>query len=363
MPRFFNKLDLYIAKKFLKTFFITIFLFVVIIIIFDVAEKLDDFLKRDAPIDEIIFDYYVSFIPTLLNTFSPVFIFISVLYFTSRLASRSEIISMLAGGVSLLRIFRPYMVVGALIAWGSYLLNAWVIPIADKSRLKFENSYLRDYWSESKNAIYRQIKPGVVMYMEYFSNHDSSGLGVTLEEYEGVRLKSSIYGRFIRWNREAKKWRLEQVSMREFGKNGAQKIQVLNTLDTLIGFNPKNFFFRLEDVQSLDNNELRRFIESEALRGSPNLKGLQTELYRRYASPFSTFILIAIGIAVAGRKSRGGLGIALGVGIFVILFFLFFMRFFISYGATGVMQPELAVWLPNLLFIPIAWIFYWKAQK
>ena len=191
LGKYFNGLDRYIAKKFISTFLVTIFLFIVIIIIFDVAEKLDDFLKRNAPIDEIITTYYVSFIPTLINTFSPVFIFISVLYFTSRLASRTEIIAMLAGGMSLTRIIRPYMVVGALFAWGSYLLNAWLIPITDKQRVKFENTYLRDYWSEARNAIYRQIKPGVIMYMEYFSNHDSSGVGITVEEYRGNELKSS----------------------------------------------------------------------------------------------------------------------------------------------------------------------------
>jgi len=363
LNRNFNKLDRYIAGKFIKTFLVTIFLFVVIIIIFDVAEKLDDFLKRNAPIDEIITVYYVSFIPTLINTFSPIFIFISVLYLTSRLASRSEIISMLAGGMSLVRIFRPFMVVGAFMAWGSYMLNAWIIPITDKQRVKFENTYLRDYWSEARSAIYRQIKPGVVMYMEYFSNHDSTGIGVTVEEYKGIELKSSMFGRFIRWDRQAKNWRLEMVTMREFLPNGNQKVQNLPYLDTNIGFNPQNFFFRVEDVQSLNQSELRGFIVKEQERGSPNVNGLNSELYRRYASPFSTFILIAIGVSVAGRKTRGGLGISLGIGIFVILFFLFFSKYFISLGATGVLPPQIAVWLPNVIFIPVAWLFYWKAQK
>ncbi len=361
--KYFNGLDRYISKKFISTFLVTIFLFIVIIIIFDVAEKLDDFLKRNAPIDEIITVYYVSFIPTLINTFSPVFIFISVLYFTSRLASRTEIIAMLGGGMSLLRIIRPYLLVGALFAWGSYMLNAWIIPITDKQRVKFENTYLRDYWSEARNAIYRQIKPGVIMYMEYFSNHDSSGVGITVEEYKGTQLKSSLFGRFIHWNREQKTWRLERVTQREFLSNGNQKVSQLATLDTMIGFNPNNFFFRVEDVQSLNQSELKSFILKEDERGSPNVAGLRTELYRRYASPFSTFILIFIGVAVAGRKTRGGLGISLGVGIFVILFFLFFSKYFISLGATGVLAPQLAVWLPNLVFIPVAWLFYLRAQK
>lgn len=361
--KIFKELDMYIAKKFLRTFFVTILLFIIIIIIFDIAEKLDDFLQRHAQVSEIFSVYYVSFIPTLLNTFSPIFIFISVLYMTSRLASRTEIISMLAGGMSLRRILVPYLAVGALLAFGSYLLNAWIIPISDKKRVKFENTYLRNYWSESRSTIFRQIKPGVIMYMEYFSNHDSSGIGVTLNQFKDKKLTSSLFGRFMRWEPNLKTWRLEMVTSREFMADGTQKIKNFPYIDTSIGFNPDAFFFRVEDVQSLNQNELTAFIEKERMRGSSNVAALQTEKYRRYASPFSTFILIVIAVSVAGRKSRGGLGIALGVGIFVILFFLFFSRYFISLGETNVLDPNLSVWLPNLVFVPVAYIFYRFAQK
>lgn len=361
--KIFKELDMYIAKKFLRTFFVTILLFIIIIIIFDIAEKLDDFLQRHAQVSEIFSVYYVSFIPTLLNTFSPIFIFISVLYLTSRLASRTEIISMLAGGMSLRRILVPYLAVGALLAFGSYVLNAWIIPISDKKRVKFENTYLRNYWSESRSTIFRQIKPGVIMYMEYFSNHDSSAIGVTLNQFEDRKLTSSLFGRFMRWEPNLKTWRLEMVTSREFLADGTQKIKNFPYIDTAIGFNPAAFFFRVEDVQSLNQNELTAFIEKERMRGSSNVAALQTEKYRRYASPFSTFILIVIAVSVAGRKSRGGLGIALGVGIFVILFFLFFSRYFISLGETNVLDPNLAVWLPNLVFVPVAYVFYRFAQK
>jgi len=363
LKRRINILDRYIASKFVKTFFVTISLFIIIIIVFDVAEKLDDFLKRDAPISEIIGVYYVSFIPTLINTFSPIFIFISVLYMTSRLAGRTEIIASLSSGVSLLRIFRPYMAVATFFAWGSYMLNAWVIPITDKDRVKFEYKYLRNFWDETRNSIYRQLKPGTIMYMEYFANHDSTGLGVTLQQFEGTELKSTLFGRFIRWDRSKQTWRLDQVTTREFLPNGNQIVKTMSHMDTLIPFNPSNFFFRVEDIQSLNQKELVEFIKKERNRGSPNVPALETEKYRRYASPFSTFILIAIGIAVAGKKTRGGIGIALAVGIFVILFFLFFSKYFISLGATGVMSPSLAVWMPNFLFVPVAWLFYRFAQK
>jgi lipopolysaccharide export system permease protein len=185
-----KKLDWYISKKFLETFFVTVLLFIIIIMVFDVAEKLDDFLEKSAPVNEIFTVYYLNFVPSLLNTFSPIFIFISVLYMTSRLASRTEIISMLAGGMSLKSILMTYIGTAQLLAFGSYVLNAWVIPITDKARVRFENAYMRDYYSQAKSTIFRQIKPGVILYMEYFNNNDSTGGGVTIEKSEKSRLQS-----------------------------------------------------------------------------------------------------------------------------------------------------------------------------
>ena len=358
-----KELDKYIAKKFLTTFMVTILLFTVIIIVFDIAEKLDDFLEHNTPIHSIIFTYYTAFIPHLINTFSPIFIFISVLYFTSRLASRSEFISMLAGGMSLKRILMPYMAVAALLSFGSYLLNAWVIPVTDKARVRFENTYLRDYWSQAKGTIYRQMKPGVILYMEYFNNNDSTAVGVNIESYQGKELKSNLFSRFMRWNKKTGKWRMEMVWQREFLPNGNQKISFKPFLDTALQFDSRDFFFRIDDVQSLNQDELRSFIAKETTRGSENIKLLETELHRRYASPFSTFILVAIGVFVAGRKTRGGLGLSLAVGIFVIIFFLFFSKYFISMGQTGVIPSWIAVWGLNILFIPVAWLFYRFAQK
>lgn len=358
-----NKLDSYIAKKFITTFVVTILLFTLIIVVFDIAEKLDDFLSHKAPMKDIIGIYYKAFIPGIINTFSPIFIFIAVLYFTSRLASRSEFISMLAGGVSLKRILMPYMAIAALLAYGSYLLNAWVIPMTDKSRVRFENMYLRDYWSQAKGTIYRQIKPGVILYMEYYNNNDSTAVGVNIETYRGKDLQSNLFGRFLRWNKAAKKWRLEMVWQREFLPDGNQRIRYSQYLDTMLQFDPRDFFFKIDDVQSLNQAELKAFIAKEKVRGSENINKLETEKHRRYASPFSTFILVIIGVCVAGRKTRGGLGFSLGIGIFVIIFFLFFSKYFISMGQSGVVEPWISVWALNVLFVPVAWLFYRFAQK
>ena len=356
-------LDKFIIKKLLITFLVTISLFTLIIIIFDVAEKLDDFMENDAPVKSILGIYYANFIPTIINTFSPIFIFISTIYFTSRLASRSEFISFLAGGMSLKRILKPYMIAGAIVALFSYLLNAWIIPAGDKKRVQFQDQYLTDYWSKARGLIFSQIRPDVVLYMEYFNNNDSTGVGMYTQQYKGSELTSTLFGRFISFNRDKQVWRLENGTQRIFKPNGDHRVNNFSTLDTNIIFNPNRFFFRNEDVQSFNQKELDHFITNEKKRGSPIINFLETEKHRRWASPFSTFILMIIGVSVAGRKSRGGVGWSMAVGIFVIIFFLFFSKYFISMGQTGVMEPWLAAWSLNFLFTPVAWLFYRFAQK
>ncbi|MEN9511570.1 MAG: hypothetical protein RLZZ370_1389 [Bacteroidota bacterium] len=362
-PRLLKKLDIYIIRKFLSTFLVTLFLFVVIIMLFDIGEKLDDFLEKNAPVRAIVFDYYLNYIPYFLNTFSPVFIFVAVIYFTSRLAMRSEFISMLAAGISFRRILLPYMLAAAMLAYMSYYLNAWVIPRADKQRVAFENRYTRGYWSNFKGTIYRQLKPGLLLYMEYFNNNDSTGGGVSLEQFQGVQLKSITFAQNIRFNKPKGKWTLERVKVREFHPDGSQEVRILPTMDTALVFNPKDFFFRPEDVQSLNMRELRDFIAAERTRGAEGIAFFETELYRRYATPFSTFILAFIGVCVAGRRVRGGLGLHLAIGIFVLIFYLFLSKYFISMGATNLMHPLLAVWMPNLVFSLIGLVFYRFAQK
>jgi lipopolysaccharide export system permease protein len=356
-------LDWYIIRKFLMTFVVTLIMFVLIILLFDIGEKLDDFLEKNAPVKAIVFDYYLNYIPFFLNTFSPVFIFVAVIYFTSRLAMRSEFISMLAGGISFRRILYPYMLASLILAAGSYYLNGWVIPQSDKKRVAFENRFTRGYWTHFKGTIYRQLKPGVLLYMEYFNNNDSTGGGVSLEQFQGTELKSVTFAQNIHYQHKTNKWRLQNVKVRSFNPDGSQELQLIDYIDTALAFNPSDFFFKAEDVQSLDMAELKEFIAKERERGAEGIETFETELYRRYATPFSTFILSFIGVCVAGRKVRGGLGLHLGIGIFIIIFYLFVSKYFISMGATRIISPMMSVWLPNLIFTAIGLFFYRTAQK
>ncbi len=358
-----KKLDWYIIKKFLTTFVVTLSLFIIIIIVFDISEKLDDFLSKQAPLSDIIFKYYVNYVPFFLNLFSPVFIFISVIFFTSKLASRSEIVATLSSGISYNRFLRPYIIVAAILAVLSFVLNAYVIPHSDKIRINFENKYVRDIKDDYTNQVHRQIKPNTYFFVEYFGYADSSGGGVALEYYENNLLKSKLYGRKINWNRKLQKWRLEDYMIRDYLPNNQEKITSGKFLDTIIEFNPADFFRHSDDVQAFDLNELNAFIKKEQARGAPNVEFYITDKYRRYASPFATFILTVIGVCVSSKKSRGGVGLNLGVGILLSFIYLFVIQYFNTYGQSGLITPMLAVWIPNFIFIGVAYYLYRTVQK
>ncbi|MBC7426206.1 MAG: LptF/LptG family permease [Bacteroidia bacterium] len=358
-----KKLDWYIIKKFLTTFSTTLGLFIIIIVVFDVSEKLDDFLTNHAPLSAIIFDFYLNYIPNFLNLFSPIFIFISVIFFTSKLASRTEVVAMLASGISYRRFLRPYIITATLLAILSFMLNGWIIPKADKKRIEFENRYVRETDKKFANAVHRQIKPGTMLYIGYFTQNDSTGGDIALEKFNATELESKMYAKRISWNKKTKKWKLDDYFIRDYNKDGSEKIKRGTTIDSAIEFNPDDFFMRTDDVQSFNMTELNDFIEKEEMRGASNTDFYVTEKYRRYASPFSTFILVIIGVCVSSKKSRGGVGLNLGIGILLSFLYLFVIQYFISYGNQGKIFPMLAVWYPNLIFGFIAFILYRKVQK
>lgn len=355
--------DKYVIKKFITTFVVTLSLFIIIIIVFDISEKLDDFLKKQAPLSEIIFNYYLNYVPFFLNLFSPIFIFIAVIFFTSKLASRSEVIATLAGGVSYVRFLRPYMLTATLLTILSFALNMYIIPHSDKIRLKFENTYIRSNNDHYINNVHRPVLPNTYFYMEYFGFGDSVGGGVSLERYENKKLKSKLFAKRISWNRKKQTWRLEEYLIRDYQEDGSQHLTRGSLMDTLIPFDPADFNRHNDDVYSLDIFELNDFIEVEREKGAKDLNFYITEKYRRYASPFSTFILTIIGVCVSSKKSRGGVGLNLGIGIFLSFIYLFIIQYFNTYGSTGIIHPMIAVWIPNFIFAGVAYYMYRNAQK
>jgi lipopolysaccharide export system permease protein len=358
-----TKIDWYIIKRFIVTFVVALGLFTLIIIIFDVAEKLDDFVEKQAPVSAIIKGYYFNFIPFILNLFSPFFVFLTVIFFTSKLAGKSEIVAMLASGISYNRFLRPYLLVALVLGLFSFVLNAWIIPESDKKRVEFENRYIRNTSDEYKENIVRQIKPGIVMSLGSFNRMDSAGFNLNIEWIEKGKITQKLSAERINWYPKKKKWRIHYYRYRTIYSNGTESLRMGEFQDTLIPFDANDFFVRDDDVQSFNMRELNAYIKLEQMRGTGRAFFYITEKYRRYAAPFSLMLLTFIGVCVSSSKKRGGMGVNLAVGLFVSFAYLFFIQWFISYGSTGSMAPILAVWLPNLFFIPIAFYFYVTAQK
>ncbi len=357
-----TKIDLYIIKRFIGAFLLALGLFTVIIIVFDLAEKIEDFIGNEAPFNEVIFDYYVNWVPFLLNLFSPVFVFISVIFFTSKMAQKSEIIAILAGGVSYKRLLVPYILTGVFLAAFSFTLSAWIIPKADKTRVKFENTYIRDRSNYKMLSIKRQIEPGVIMTLGNFAIMDSSGYRFNLEHIENGEIRSKLSADRIAWNDKTNKWKLSNYWIREF-IDGMEIITKGSTLDTMINFNPEDFFRKNDDVQMFNLKELDAMIRMEEMTGTGNTFFYTTEKYKRFSSPFAIIILTIIGVSVASKKTRGGIGLNLGIGLLLSFTFLIVMQFFLAYGTSGTMPPIIAVWLPNIIFGGIAYAMYKFAQK
>lgn len=357
-----TKLDWYIIKRFLGAFLLALGLFTVIIIVFDLSEKIDDLIENEAPFSEIMLNYYINWVPFLLNLFSPVFVFIAVIFFTSKMAQKSEIVAILAGGVSYVRLLVPYVITAILLAFLSFNLYAWIIPKADKERVNFENTYIRDRDSYSSHSIKRQIRPGVIMTLSDFNYRDSFGVRLNLETIHEGKLKSKLSAEYLKWNRETNSWMIEKYRIRTF-KGEKESIYMGSKMDTMIRFNPEDFFRRNEDVQMFNMAELNEMIEAEIITGTGNTFFYQTEKYKRIASPFAIIVLTVIGVSVASRKSRGGIGLNLGVGVLISFVYLIVIQFFQAYGSSGSMHPLLAVWIPNIVFSGVAYVLYRMAQK
>jgi lipopolysaccharide export system permease protein len=355
-------IDRYIIKKFLGTFLYAIILVVLIAVIFDISEKLDDFLKRDAPMNAIFFDYYLNFIPYFVNLFSPLFIFIAVVFFTSRLAQQTEIIAIINSGVSFWRLMRPYFITAAMLAVFSFWLNNFILPHANRDRLEFENTYINGLKGFTERNIHRQTAPGESIYFQSFNNRDNRGYRFTLEKFENSQLVFKLSAETCQWDSLKNKWTLKNYKEHKF--NGMdEKIRVGRVMDTTININPAEFRRRVTNVQTLNYMELNDFIDQETKRGSGDIEFYKVEKYMRTSMPFASFILTLIGVALSSRKIRGGIGVNLAFGFVISFAYIMFMQVSSTFATNGSLHPMLAVWIPNITFSVLAIYLAIKAPK
>jgi lipopolysaccharide export system permease protein len=339
-------------------------LIIALSIVFDISEKIDDFMGKHGKIpttEEIIFDYYLNFIPYFAGLFSPLFVFISVIYFTSRMAYRSEIIAILAGGVSYTRFVMPFVGTALFVSVFLGIMVNFVIPVSNANKVKFEKTYFGQRHWDPRN-IHRRIGTGEFLYMEFWMNRSLTGSKFSIEKFDASGLRYKLMAHNIRYDSTGGNWILNNVLIREI-EGQKETISIREVIDTTFSFTPAYFTDRNLDVSTMNWFELNDFIEEEISMGSTVVPYYLVEKYKRTATPLSTLILTLIAVPLAGRRMRGGIGLHIGIGIGLGFTYIFFDKVSTTYAISGIMHPLPAVWLPNILFLIISLYLLRTAQK
>ncbi|MFP4620618.1 MAG: LptF/LptG family permease [Bacteroidales bacterium] len=346
-------LDVYIIKKFLGTYFFAIALIISISIIFDLSEKIDNYIDNEAPA-RAVFIYYLNFIPYFTNLLSSLFTFIAVIFFTSKMAYNSEIIAILSNGISFRRILVPYFLSAFLIASISFLLMAYIIPHANERRLDFEYTYMKDSPYKVERNLHMQVDTGVYIYMRNYRPNIQRGYKFSMEEFKNNRLKSKLMAENIEWDTTKNKWVVKDYYIREIKDDKKDTIVRGSELDTTFAIKPSDLGQFTDIVTTMNMPELYEFIQKKRSQGAENIEEYLIEKYRRFAFPFSTFILTLIGVFLSSKKLKGGMGMQIGLGITLSFAYILFMRFSNMFAIRGNVDPLIAVWTPNIIFAIIA---------
>ena len=356
-----KRIDRYIIGKFLGTFFFSIILILSIGIVFDLTEKLEDFFENQLSWKDIILGYYIYFIPYYANMFSPLFIFISVIFFTSKLAGNSEIIAMLASGMSFQRLMRPYMLSATFLFVMLFLLAGYIIPPASGKLLTFEDRYVSRHSIQNATNVQMEVEPGTVLYIETYRRKDNIGYRASLEHFEGKTLTMRLTAGRIKHD-TAFHWVLENYIKREF--DGLHETLTRGVrMDTVIPILPDELFITAIDAEHMTNPELKAYMERQRQRGAGNLQAFETEWWKRFASPVGAFIMTLLGVTMSCKKIRGGMGKNLGIGLTLSALYILFSTVSTTFSVSGVLSPFMAVWIPNFLFLAIGSVLYLRVRK
>ena len=352
-----KQLDLYIIRKFLGTYFFAIILILAIIVMFDVNEKMDKFLQ--APLKATIFDYYVNYLPYMANQFSPLFTFIAVIFFTSKLAGNSEIIAILSSGVSFRRLLVPYMVSALVIAVFTFTLDAFIIPPANVKRIDYQNKYIKNKAVDYGSNIQLQVVPGEIAYMSRFDNRSKTAYNFSLEKFDGKVLRSrltassAVYDTLYRWT-------VRDYMIRDF-KGMKEEIRQGGRLDTVVPIEPRDFLIAQNDHEKMTTPDLYNYINRQKMRGVANIKGFEIELHRRFAMTAAAFILTLIGMSLSSKKVKGGMGINIGIGLVLSFSYILFSTVTSTFAISGYTTPFIAMWIPNVVYLIIGIFLYRRA--
>lgn len=361
----FGRLDWYIIRKFIGTYIFSIVLIISIALVFDFNENLSKFTKYHAPWRAIVFDYYANFIPYYSNIFSPLFVFIAVIFFTSKLAGNSEIIAMLSSGVSFRRLMRPYMISCVLIASVTFYLNSFVIPHGTVIRQNFESLYRNSKKNTSAENVQLQVGKGTVAYIQHYEDRYKRGYGFSLDKFEGKKLVSHMTAMEIQYDTiadakyhwKATNWKTRTlVGLRE-------RIVTGDVKDTVILMEPTDLVYSKGQQETFTSPELLDYISKQTSRGSGNVVQYEVEFHKRIAMSFSSFILTIIGLSLSARKRKGGMGLYLGIGLGLSFGYIMLQTVSSTFAINAGTPPVLAAWIPNLIFAFIAYFCYRHAPR
>lgn len=361
----FGRLDWYIIRKFIGTYIFSIVLIISIALVFDFNENLSKFTKYHAPWRAIVFDYYANFIPYYSNLFSPLFVFIAVIFFTSKLAGNSEIIAMLSSGVSFRRLMRPYMISCVLIASVTFYLNSFVIPHGTVIRQNFESLYRNSKKNTSAENVQLQVGKGTVAYIQHYDDRYKRGYGFSLDKFEGKKLVSHMTAMEIQYDTiadakyhwKATNWKTRTlVGLRE-------RIVTGDVKDTVILMEPTDLVYSKGQQETFTSPELLDYISKQTSRGSGNVVQYEVEFHKRIAMSFSSFILTIIGLSLSERKRKGGMGLYLGIGLGLSFGYIMLQTVSSTFAINAGTPPVLAAWIPNLIFAFIAYFCYRHAPR
>ena len=363
--RYIKTIDWYIIKKFLTTYFFAIALIISISIVFDFNENLSKFTEYHAPMKAIVFDYYLNFIPYFSNLFSPLFVFIAVIFFTSKMAGNSEIISILAAGISFRRMMRPYMISAALISLLTFYLGSYVIPKGTVIKQNFETLYKNKKRNNAAENVQLQVGKGVIAYIQHYDNNLKRGYGFHLDKFENKKLVNHMTANEIQYDTisnskfhwKATSWRIRDM------KGLKEKITSGNSIDTLILMEPTDLVFSKGQQETFTSPQLREYINRQIDRGSTNVVQYEVEYHKRIASSFASFILTTIGVSLSSRKRKGGMGLYLGIGLALSFGYIMLQTVSATFAINAGTPAMLAAWTPNIIFAVVAWFCYRQAPR
>jgi lipopolysaccharide export system permease protein len=360
----YRTIDRYILGKFLRTYVFGLMMMVIIMVVFDYVERIDDFTELKAPWKNIIWDYYANYIPYFISQFSSLFTFISVIFFTSKMASQTEIVAILSGGVSFRRLMWPYFVGATLITIICLLLSLWIVPSSQRKSLEFQSKYFKKNQTVLYDEhVYRQVEPGTFAYVRGYSPTTDVIPFFAMEKYEDSKLVSVLNASGVSFDEETGRWTAPRYNTYTLREDSTYRYNMYRNLDTLINLDARELGEMQSLVKTMTIDELNDFLAQQRRKGSSSVYIIEVERHIRFSYPISTFILTLIGVAISSRKVRGGMGMHIGLGIALCFTYILLGRVFEQIAISGSMEPWICVWLPNIVFAIIGIYVYYKAPK